>query len=340
MEFTSLTGLEDGDALIDCVYSAYGLTFHRDYVYHPRRFLDLNRRGSIGSQLAVEDGRVIGHMACIRPFFEMERDGRPVCDHALLEVGLSIVRQECRGQKVQERLGAQIIRHAKSLGAMGIFMKCVTLHTYSQRSAAHYGGVPLALFLGGIPRWVVYENQSGQKPEPLSTVLFLIPFEELGKRRLCVPRHMEWIAELARPLGGELVIDTHGELEKGPTDLEVAFQPPKRLAQVHVLHAGEDLVDRLTQLRRWLLQGHILHVTFFLPADSPRVGASLEELQRAGLIPGGWLPALHPERRDVLVLQSLGHEDLDLDAIELHGYQARHLMDRLLAAWKTDAGAR
>ena len=335
MEFTSLQSIDHADALIDCVYSAYGLTFHRDYIYHPRRFIELNRRGHIASQLAIEDGRVIGHMACIRPFFELERDGRPVCDRALLEVGLSIVRKECRGQKVQERLGAAIIRHARSLGAFGIFMKCVTLHTYSQRSAAHYGGVPLALFLGGIPRWVVYDEAQPAKPEPLSTVLFLIPFEELGRRRLCVPPQLDWIAELAKPLGGELVIENDGELESGPTDLEVAFQPPKRLAQVHVLHAGEDLVERLIHLKRWLLSGHILHVTFFLPADSPRVGLSIPQLQEDGFLAGGWLPALHPDRRDVLVFQAIGHKELDLEAIDLYGYQARHLMDRLLAAWKT-----
>ncbi len=44
-----LRTLDEAKALVDLVYDTYGLSFHREWMYHPEQMLELNRRGDITS---------------------------------------------------------------------------------------------------------------------------------------------------------------------------------------------------------------------------------------------------------------------------------------------------
>lgn len=334
MEFVALDTLDHAKALTDCVYAVYGLTFHRDWVYDPAQLLALNRRKHIRSFLAMEGSTVMGHIAWIRPFFELTHGGEPVSDARVGEVGLSIVRPECRSQNIQTQLAQRVVQQAVAERAGGAFMKCVTNHVYSQKTSLRMGATPLAMFLAGVPRWVVYDQDRASSAQPISTVVMYTRFHPGPGTVLRLPPHLRWMQPIVTATGLPRMFVDGGEPERGETTLEVEFQPAKRLAQVHVIHAGEDLVARVRDVNRWLLGGHMEHVTMYLPADSARVQCSAEAIEESGLFPAGWIPGLHRGERDVLLYQSIACEALDADAIQVHGELGGMLRDRVIAAWR------
>ena len=75
------------------------------------------------------------------------------------------------------------------------------------------------------------------------------------------------------------------------------------------------------------------HVSWFLPADSPRVQASAPELAALGLFLGGWVPCLHEGERDVLVYQSTAYDELNLDVIQAFGDDGAAIKRAVTADW-------
>ena len=108
MEVRRLATLDQAKSLVDCVYAVYGLTFHRSWLYNPEELLELNRSGEIMSYVAIDGDRVIGHLAAIQPYFEVNPDGHAYTESSFREVGLSIVLPEYRGQKIQAQLGVDV----------------------------------------------------------------------------------------------------------------------------------------------------------------------------------------------------------------------------------------
>ena len=195
MEVRRLATLDQAKSLVDCVYAVYGLTFHRPWLYDPEQLLALNRSGEIMSYVAIDEHRVIGHLAAIQPYFEVEPDGQAYTDPNFREVGLSIVQPEYRGQKIQAQLGIGMYADMVSQGVAGVMTKCVTNHLKSQHDALQMGGTPVALFLGSIPRWVVYGGEPGQQNQPISTINMYIPVCGPQERDLFLPKELDWIAE-------------------------------------------------------------------------------------------------------------------------------------------------
>ncbi len=335
MDYKKLETLDEAKALMDCVYSVYGLTFHRDHVYHPERFLEMNRRGEITSFIAKDGTKVVGHMAWIRPFFETKVDGEPMVYERLGEVGLSIVRSDYRGKKVQAALGMAMYRWTHSWKALGAYMKCVTIHTYSQRGALKMGAHPTAMFLGGVPKWVVYDDAPTERTEPMSTGLFylrLYPKEET--KPIYLPRGYRWLRATVAATRLPREEGTDDRPAQGETRLTYTFSPSKHLATVHVLEPGADLLDRIEHLNRWFLEGHVKHVTYYMPADRPDVALADDDLRTFGLFPGGWIPNFYQGGRDALVYQSLAYEDLDIAQIQTKGEEMANLKAGVTAAWR------
>lgn len=339
MDIRLLSTLDEARALVDCVYAIYGLTFHREYVYRPEQLLELNRADLVRSFIAVEGGKVIGHMGFLRPFFELQRGGVPLADPGIGEAGLSVVRPEAQRSGVQSALGLAMFAWAHDEGKNGGFMKCVTNHTFSQRSALAMGARPLALFLAGVPRWVAHPAHADGPDNPISTLLFYVSLRARPEVVVRPPAGVPWLEALVSGAGLGCRCVVGGPREEAPTDLEVEFQPSKRLAQVHVLRAGPDLAERLDALNRWLLAGHMAHVSVFLPADSAQVQAQAPALAEAGLFPAGFVPQLHAGQRDVWVYSSVGAVTVDLASIEAQGAAGEALRDAVVAGWRAGAAA-
>ena len=314
MEVRRLATLDQAKSLVDCVYAVYGLTFHRPWLYEPKQLLDLNQSGEIMSYVAIDDHRVIGHLAAIQPYFEVEPDGQAYTDPSFREVGLSIVQPEYRGQKIQAQLGMGMYADMVSQGVAGVMTKCVTNHLKSQNDALQMGGTPVALFLGSIPRWVVYGGEPGQQNQPISTINMYIPVCGPQERDLYLPQQLDWISERFLSVRAKRRVRRSGPID-GETRIESRWQADRQHAQIHVLSAGPDLVERLEETVRWLVGGKMAHLTIFLPGDSPAVAAAGPVFQDLGMFAAGWIPGFYRGGGDALIYQVIAYQTLDPDRV-------------------------
>ena len=331
MEVRRLETLDEARSLVDCVYAVYGLTFHRPWLYEPEALLELNRSGEIMSYIAIDDGVVIGHLAAIQPYFEVCPEGHPYTASSFREVGLSIVRPDYRGQRIQAQLGLGMYGDMRAQGVAGVMTKCVTHHLKSQADAIAMGGVPVALFLGSIPRWVVYGGEPGQQEQPISTLNMYIPVCGPAPRDLYLPDSLKWVTERFSLLHAERRVLREGPI-RGETKIEARYQPDRQHAQVHVLEAGGDLVDALSEKIRWLVGGKMAHLTLFLPGDSPAVARAAPALRELGMFPAGWIPGFYRGGGDVLIYQVIAYQTLDPERV-LVAEEGKQLKTEIVRAW-------
>lgn len=334
-----LLTLDDAKRLGDLVYTAYGLTYHRSFMYEPEHLLDLNQRGQIRSVLAKDDsGAVIGHMATIRPWFESIPKDVAALAPTSVEIGLSIVHPGHRGQKLQTAIGLACLMNEQEANPRlaNMFAKCLTLHTHSQKSARGMLGRACALLLGSVPSWVNHEN--GERPEPMTTVVLQSPCTTNHQTLYVHSKHAELVQAL---LDSSVLKRTVAPVMDAPaltgaTRISHWFEPSRRRGVVHVWEAGENLARDVVHDVHWLVDGHMEHVTVLLPADEPGVVGILPQLEEAGLFFGGFLPDL--EGRDVLVMEFLAWDRLDVDGMSLLGDETKRLQEAVVADWRRARG--
>ena len=328
---------DDALRLQDLVYTAYGLTYHRSFMYEPDELLELNRSGRLRSVLALDSdgGEVVAHMATIRPWFEAAPPDVARRPPTSVEVGLSIVHPAHRGRRLQSAIGLACLMEERAANPTlaSMFAKCLTVHTASQSSARTMLGRAGALLLGSVPAWVVHD--SGRRPAPLTTVLIHSPCVPAGRDLLTPTRWAPLVRDLLKDsmLNRRVIAVPHnGARLTGATRLTRTFEPARRRGVIQVWEAGEDLVETVLATVRWMVQGHMEHVTVLLPLDQPGVAALSPQLEEAGLFFGGFVPDL--DGRDVLVLQWLEVDVLDVHGIELLGDEAATLRDAVYGEWR------
>jgi hypothetical protein len=333
-----LRNRDDALRLQDLVYTAYGLTYHRSFMYEPDALLELNARGQIRSMLAVDrsTGAVIGHLGSIRPWFEMltvEEQLRPTTS---VELGLSIVHPERRAQAIQNTLGLATALHERSVNPnlRSMFTKCLTAHLMSQRSSRRMGGRAGALFLGGVPGWVIRDSERG--PVPMTTVLFHTAMTEYIQRAY-VPEHWaDWVRLLLEPSNQRrevIGVPCDGvRLPSGETQMRTWFEPSRRCGVVRVCTAGQDLVAEVLGKVAWMTRGHMEHISVLLPLDVPEIAAAVPHLEDAGLFLGGYVPDI--DGRDCLLLEWQTCDAIDIGKIEVIGDEAFMLLDTVAREWR------
>ncbi len=338
IETRPLRNREDALRLQDLVYTGYGLTYHRSFMYEPKLLLDLNARGLIRSMLAVDSdtGNVIGHLGSIRPWFEMATTEEQLQPTTSVEMGLAIVDPERRGQGVQGILAMACIAHEKSVNPSlrTIFTKCLTRHLMSQKSSRRVGASAGAMFLGGVPGWVVHDSE--RKPQPMTTLMMHGATTE-HRQRAFVPQ--KWAGCVEKLLASssqqrDLVSIQLGEvpLPDGESVVRSWFEPSRRRGILHVRRARTDFVSAVMDKVNWMAGGHMEHITVLLPLDQPEVAAYLPLLEEAGLFFGGYLPDL--DGRDAMLLQWLDCDALDIGAIDVEGDEAVLLRDTVGTEWR------
>jgi hypothetical protein len=327
-----LRDLDDARRVADLVYEAYGLTYHRAFLYEPRELLHLNASGNLHSWLAFSGDQLVGHLATIRPWFEIEEPG---AEPPVLEVGLSIVARASRHQGVQTELSRVALRGTAERNEhfRGIYMKCVTTHTSSQQTAQHFGGRATALFPAGVPALV--RNAPGA---PTTTILLHAPYGDHPMRTLhAAPEHAPMLAEIYAGLSvrRELHLVRGAAAPREGTRLRHWFDPARRQGLVWVKSAGADVVERVRAEVEWLRKGEMEHVTVLLPLDSPWAALSAPMIEELGLFCGGVIPDLGGV--DTLVLQQVVATEEQLGRIEVVGPDAARLKEQVLAAWRRAA---
>jgi hypothetical protein len=343
IETRAVESREDAEQLGDLVYSTYGLTYHRSFLYDADRVLELSAEGALHSMIAVDGdtGEVVGHQALIRPWFENADPLAPGRGAAVLEDGLSIVRPDQRGRGVQNTLAMALLMHIqpRNPDLRGVYIKCVTTSVASQRSTRHFLGRASALFLAGVPAWVVMDGDKGPK-EPLTTILVHCVVGDRHPARVPVPaRHAELLGQLYREMGLPRELDpiAAGASGSGEARVSTWFDPARRQGVVRLLEPGADLVELLDERVRWMIGGHIEHVTVLLPLATPGAAAAVPALEERGLFFGGVIPDL--EGHDTLVLERISATELDTDRIQVVGAEAELLKGYVVEQWRRSQGA-
>ena len=337
MDIVQLSTLDQAKSLAACAYEIYGLTFHRGWLYDPEQILALNQAGDVLSFLAIDGGKVVGHLGMMRPSWDVRRDGVPISDPGLREIGLSIVHPDYRGQGVQALLGGAAFERMIAEKAHGAYMKCVTHHTRSQRGALRFGGVPITLSLGSVPRYIVYEGEVTDPTQPISTLGYYVPFNRLPAARAWLPEGQRWLEGVAASAGLERSYPEPMPVV-GPTDLEVRWQADRQLAQIYVLRPGADLIERLRERMRWLVGGHMAHISVYLPTDSPALQAAGPALRELGLFSSGLLPGFFRGGRDALILQAMAFSQLDPASVQVTGAAGVALREQVIQGWRDAQG--
>ena len=339
VETRPLQTRRDAERLLDLVYSTYGLTYHRSFMYDADRVLELNRSGEVSSFLASdsETGQILGHLAAITPYFEIATPRAVEQGPPTVEVGLSIVDPAHRMRQVQSALAIELVQGTSKryAGLRGFYMKCLTEHTHSQRSARRFCGTATALFLGGVPSWVVCDTGERQSRQPKTTLLVHCPYGDSDARTVFVPaHHADALQDLYASCRLERSIEpvASSPLPSGSTELRQWFDPARRQGVLRVSRPGADLVDVASSRVDWMLRGHMEHVTLLLPLSGPGVAAAVHELEAAGLFFGGVIPDL--EGVDTLVMEALSASVLDTDAIIVLGDEAERLKIHVVEGWR------
>lgn len=337
MKITRLHDLDTARALADCYYATFGLTYHRALVYEPERLLELNRAGELTSFVAVDNGRVVGHLAAFRPFFDVEAagPGDRLAGSRTREIGLGVVHPSVEAHNAQTRLLVAVHQWARDEGIAGLLSRCPTFRTTEQRAAFAAGGTPVALFLGGIPRWINHDpNLRPLAGRPLSTIAFYMPVRIVESRPIALAPDLAFLwdtirqARVPRHLPeGRSGLDTI-------TGLSTSWDIDRRCGSVHVATVGEDLVERVVDGVEWLVDGGMEHVTVYLPAEDPRTAEAHGELTARGLFFAGWLPCWRPDGGDALLYQALTRTDLQPDDVQVYGAAAENLRLQVRARWR------
>lgn len=334
-----LRNRDDALRLQDLVYSGYGLTYHRSFMYDPERLLELNARGLIRSMLAVdsETGEVVGHLGSIRPWFEMATTEEQLQPTTCVEMGLSIVHPDRRGQAVQGTMAMACVAHERAMNPAlrSIFTKCLTRHLMSQRSSRRMAGRAGAMFLGGVPGWVIMDSE--RRPQPMTTLLMHVATTDHSRRSFVPESWASWVQKLL--IGSnqrrDIVSVARGEgpaLTDQPSLVRTWFEPSRKRGVIHVRTGGADLVEAVMDKVQWMAGGHMEHISVLLPMDTPAVAAATPELEEAGLFFGGYIPDI--DGRDCILLQWLDCDTLDIAAIDVIGEEAELLRDTVTREWQ------
>lgn len=328
MKILKLETLAHAKALTQAVYDTFGLTHPRSWMNDPQRILELNQRGDVTSFIAMEEHRVLGHLAALRPHFELTVDGGPVCDPSTVEMGLSIVHEDAQDTNVEQRLAAAVFAWAHRASCTGIVLKCDTQHTAAQRMAEVMGGVPTALWLGAIPRGVEAGVQGGIAP--ISTLAHYVRIHGDGVRAVQAMPDQGWVKGALDSAGVDRIDAIGGDVEREPTEMVIDFCAQRLRAHVIVHRAGPDLLERLAETTVWLMGGHMEHISFAMPADSPTVRSVVPQLREFGLFPAGMLPCWLRGRRDALLLQAIRTPVIDASTVRMRSTLAEDVRE---AVW-------
>ena len=256
--------LQDAKSLLGLVYGAYGLTYHRSFMYDAEQLLKLNQENSLISMLAIDrdSGEVVGHQALIRPWFEASASLPSGGRNEVLEVGLSIVHPDWQSQGIQNTLALALLMHVTEHNPSfrGAFMKCLANQDRSQKSARRFLGRVTCLFPAGVPAWVVCDVDTSTPAEPLSTVMLYCPYGEKQHATVPVPaRHEEFFRTIyaAADLPRDLRPVRAARSARRKTEITTWFDPARRQGLVRLVRPGRGLAQAVAERVQWMRDGHI-----------------------------------------------------------------------------------
>jgi anti-sigma regulatory factor (Ser/Thr protein kinase) len=312
---------EDAIGVSQCLYRAYGYSYPDDYMYYPKRIINMNDSLELTSVVALDEAKsVVGHCALVHH----DRGSVAELDHA-------VVAPANRKGGLLKRMTAFLEDEALSMNLKGIYVQAVTSHTFSQRVIEGLSYRECAIFLGLLPASIRFKKI---KAESLSqrescAVYYKAVGAPLESSTYAPGRHREILQEIYQNLGMSARFLT-GSQPECQGALRASYNSSLGFGEIRVLQVGR---ESRTEIKRGLLD--LLEIagaeTVYL--DLPLVQAGTPELCAAAEAEGFFFSGLGPgfaADGDVLTLQYIKGE-FDISQVQmaspfgqmLRGYIAR-----------------
>jgi GNAT superfamily N-acetyltransferase len=312
--------------IAECALLTYGSTYE-DYIYSPKRILELNESGELVSLVAITpDGLVLGH--CALKFLS----GRPW----QAEAGVLFVRPGFRKGGVGAALCRCAIELGREMGLRNIYARSVTGHPVAQKLGEENGFQDCALLLGLFPKDVDLKSMEGRMSCRMSGVLQSLNLGMPRVRTIDPPaRHGAMIAEIYRR--AELPVELCAAASNSSSPVvNVRRIPVLDVALLEVETIGRDPGEVVHWIRSNLrdLCGEGLHACYlYLNLEELGAAAVADGCAAEGFILSGIAPDTF-DSADALVLQYLNVSKDPFGTLRTWTDTARLLWEYSLAEWR------
>jgi anti-sigma regulatory factor (Ser/Thr protein kinase) len=289
---------EDAIGVSQVLYRAYGYSYPDDYMYYPKRIINMNETGELTSVVALDEARsVVGHVSLVHH----DRGSVAELDHA-------VVAPANRKGGLLKRMTAILEEEAFSKSLQGIYVEAVTSHTFTQRVIEKFGYRECALFLGLLPASIRFKKISDSLSQREScAVYYKTVGAPLGSRIYAPERHFEILRQIYLNLGIGVQFLDDSEPE-GQGTLKVSYHSSLGFGEIKVLKVGG---ESRTEIKRGLLDLIEIVGAETVYLDLPLAQAGTPELCTAAEAEGFFFSGLGPRFAadgDVLTLQYLEGE--------------------------------
>ena len=308
---------EDAIGVSQCLYRAYGYSYPDDYMYYPKRIINMNETGELTSAVALDEaGSVVGHCALVHH------------DHgSVAELDHAVVAPANRKGGLLKRMTALLEEEACCRSLQGIYVQAVTSHTFSQRVIEQLGYRECALFLGLLPASIRFKKirADSLSQRESCAVYYKTTGASLGSKIYAPERHLEILRQISLNLGMSAQF-LDGSAPEGQGALRASYHSSLGFGEIKVLKAGG---ESRTEIKRGLLD--LLEIagaeTVYL--DLPLAQAGTPELCKAAEAEGFIFSGLGPRFAadgDVLTLQYLKGE-FDISQVQMASVFGQRLRD-------------
>lgn len=308
----------DAAGVSQLVREVYGdaYTVHEE-LYDPEAIAALNERGELVSIVAAAPGgEIVGHYAleCSQP--------------GVAETGEAMVSPDHRHHGLMEQMRELVEAAARRLKLLAIFGRCVTSHTFSQKSEERAGCLPCGLSLGNAPRTF---HTVGQAPaQRMSTVMYAKLLAEHAAPGLHVPpRHRAMVGRIYEQWGLQASF-SDATASAQASEIALDARPDLGEASFRAVGVGRDFAGRLAlAVGEQQASGRIEALFLDVPLSRPGAAEAVAAAESQGFFFSGVAPGFF-EGSDALCLQR-PLVAMDLDLLQLSHPFSRELREYIRA---------
>ncbi len=298
-----------------CAYAAYHYSYFYEYMYYPERVRRFNETGELISYVAVTaGGEIMGHVA-------IKGDK----ERGVAELIAAFVKPQYRGQGCLNALTEALIEEGRQRGFAGLYVKAVTSHPYSQKTASKYGFRGCCLFLAQHDPLEFMEIPTGKRERESMLYAFEYLHQPDMIRIFPPPHHAEMILRLYEGLGAHPK-PVRQQIDLPQTDSSVRVTvDPYHTAKIEVMQYGGNVVSEVKRNLRALCIDRIEAVYLFLNLCNPLTARMTADFEKMGFFFAGINPG--SSGKDLLVLQFLNNLVVNYSHLQFASEMGRQIAE-------------
>ncbi|MFD3157831.1 GNAT family N-acetyltransferase [Haloimpatiens sp. FM7330] len=308
---------KEAKEVVECAYRAYGKSYIHRYIYSQEELIKLNKLGEIISYVAIgKDGQVVGHIA-------LEKEN----NLPIYELSCAFIHPFYRGRGYLKDLTKEVIKICQHEKIKSVFVRSVTSHNYSQKSASKNGFKECALLLSRIKslNFKGICNEIDKRENLLLGYRYLKkPFKRKSFYKII--KHMDIIKEIYNNMGIEFKFKDIGKVNMRdlPAGKIRVISKEKMEAVMFVDEFGREVLSEISKtINKLKAQGKKIMVLRIKLNDkfTPYV---CEYMENKGFIFAGIMPSYNKD--DELILQYI-QDKVDFENISMSSKMGQRLLN-------------